>query len=558
MLEANAELSFNNESSDNLVIEGDNLQAMVSLRSQYSESFDVIYIDPPYNRGGNDFRYSDARYMDPDADGTDATYVSNEDGGRHTKWLNYMAPRLAAMKSLMAEHGVIFVSINDIELGRLLMLMDEIFDEKNRIGVITWRGSADNNPSRIQVEHEYIVCFAKNISRVPKKWTTPADDLRDELLSRFVEMKAEETDFTALSRAWRDLFKSNEDSLGRLKGYNLLDESGPYQSARRVHNPKPGGYRYGVTKAGVVDDPKAPEAYALPLNGYRFKPATMQRYIDEGRVVFPVARTQIVQMKDYLRDFRGTLRSVIDLDARAGSYRLKDLFGTDFEDFRYAKPTELIELLVGAAGSKDALVLDAFAGSGTTGDAVMLLNKRDGGARRFVLIEEGNGTDLYARTLVAPRLRAAIERDDLRSGFTFMTTGGQLDRAAILSLKRDKIAAVICQTDRSGTRSGIRRIHDRKWIIGSNQRGEALGLVWFGSTNSQVNSAVINEALVEAKELGLKTPLRIYGTTCNISETRSFVFCQIPDEILAALQIDDLEEESIQELVESIEAVEVS
>lgn len=255
--------------------------------------------------------------------------------------------------------------------------------------------------------------------------------------------------------------------------------------------------------------------------------------------MFPKRYDQIVQMKDYLEDFRGTLRSVMNLDARAGSYRLKQIFGEDFDGFRYAKPVELVELLVGAAGSKDALILDAFAGSGTTGDAVMSLNARDGGRRRFVLIEEGTEEDPYARTLVAPRLRGAIELDRFDSGFTFLTTGAQLDREAILSLEKDKITAVICQTDRSGTRSGIRRIDGRKWIIGANQRGEALALVWLGTTNSQVNASVINEALAEAKELGLKTPMRIYGTTCNISETRSFVFCQIPDEILAALQIED-------------------
>lgn len=539
VLERHDELSFRPELGDNLVIEGDNLQVMVSLRAQYSESVDVIYIDPPYNRGGNDFRYSDARFQDPDADGADSVYVSNVDGGRHTKWLNYMAPRLVAMKSLMAENGVIFVSINDIELGRLLMVMDEIFEEQNRIGVITWRGSADNNPSRIQIEHEYVVCYAKNSAEVAKAWTTPADETRDILLERYAELLKNEPSIEARAKAWGALVRANSDGLGRLKAYSQLDSHGPYQSARRVHNPKKGGYEYGVTNTGVIDNPKGPGTFRMPVNGYRFPPQTMQRYIDEGRVVFPRRRDQIVQMKDYLEDFRGTLRSVIDLDARAGSYRLKQLFGEDFDGFRYAKPVELMELLVGAAGSKDALVLDAFAGSGSTGDAVMTLNARDGGRRRFVLIEEGNEEDRYARTLTAPRLRAAIELDGFETGFSFLTAGPQLDREAILSLEKDKITAVICQTDRSGTRAGIRRIGGKKWIIGANQRGEALALVWYGTTNSQVNAAVINEALAEAKELGLKTPLRIYGTTCNISETKSFVFCQIPDEILAALQIEE-------------------
>ncbi|QIM16036.1 site-specific DNA-methyltransferase [Leucobacter insecticola] len=554
VLERDDELSFQSDRGSNLVIEGDNLQVMVSLRTQYAESVDVIYIDPPYNRGGNDFRYSDARFQDPDADGSDSEYVSNVDGGRHTKWLNYMAPRLVAMKSLMSENGVIFVSINDIELGRLLMLMDEIFDEKNRIGVITWRGSADNNPSRIQIEHEYVICYAKNVTQVPKAWTTPADEMKETLLEQFEELLESEPDVKKRAKAWASLVRANGESLGRLKAYSLVDEHGPYQSARRVHNPKKGGYQYGVTKKGVVEDTKARGTYRVPANGYRFPAQTMQRYIDEGRIVFPARLEQIVQMKDYLKDFRGTLRSVIDLDARAGSYRLKQLFGKDFDGFRYAKPVELIELLVGAAGSKDALVLDAFAGSGTTGDAVMSLNDKDGGRRRFVMIEEGSEEDPYARTLVARRLRSAIETDGFDAGFTFLTTGAQLDREAILTLEKDKITAVICQTDRSGTRSGIRQIDGRKWVIGANQRGEALALVWRGATNSQVNADVINEALSETKALGLKTPIRIYGTTCNISETKSFVFCQIPDEILAALQIEDVIPEDIEAELEASNA----
>jgi adenine-specific DNA-methyltransferase len=200
-------------------------------------------------------------------------------------------------------------------------------------------------------------------------------------------------------------------------------------------------------------------------------------------------------------------------------------------------------MLVGAAGDRDSIVLDAFAGSGTTGDAVLQLNRLDKGRRRFILIEEGNGGDDYARTLTAPRIQKAIEIDDLHSGFTFLRTGRGLDREAILGLEREKIAAVICQTDRTGAGSGIRRINGPQWIIGANGRNEALALVWQGKTGSRVTSEIINQALAEAKGLDLKTPLRIYGTTCALSETRTFRFCQIPDEILASLASDTVEDE---------------
>lgn len=308
VLEVDEDLSYKPDLTGNMIIEGDNLQVMVSLRSQYRANFDVIYIDPPYNRGGQDFRYSDARYQDPDADDNDASYVTNIDGGRHTKWLNYMAPRLAAMWQLLSDTGVIFVSINDIELGRLLMLMDEIFDESNRIGIITWKGSADNNPSRIHVEHEYIICYAKRINLNARTWRTRSDDTRDLLLEEFNRMKAALSDLDKLQIEWRTLIRNNAESLGRLKAYSQVDERGPYQSARRVHNPKRGGYIYGVTKNGVVADPQTKGAYKVPLNGYRFPPDTMRDLINDGRIVFPSKTTQIVQMKDYLSDYKGSLR----------------------------------------------------------------------------------------------------------------------------------------------------------------------------------------------------------------------------------------------------------
>lgn len=524
---------------ENLVIEGDNLQVMVSLRSQFTAAVDLVYIDPPYNRGGNDFRYSDARFDDPNADGSDAEYVSNEDGGRHTKWLNYMAPRLAMLRELMADHAVIFVSISDIELFRLGMLMDEIFDERNRIGVICWKGAADNNPTRVAIEHEYILCYAKRLSEVPQVWTSPYDELSQSLLERFKQMASSTKELPELRGKWRALMKENRGALGRLDRYTeVATERRPYQVAYRVHNPKPGGYRYKILH------PKTKKPCREPLNGYRFPEQTMKELIRQGRIIFGETHEQIVQMKDYLDEYRDALRSVEDLDARKGSYTLKQLFGESFEGFRNPKPVELIERLVGAAGNNRALVLDAFAGSGTTAHAVMRLNKLDGGSRRFILIEEGNGSDRYARSLIVPRLRKAIKKEGLTGDFSFLAAGRKLDKEAILGMERAKIASVILQTDRTGTGSGIRAITARTWVIGANRRDEAIALCWKGRSDSAVTGVVVDAALKEAAKLGLNTPIRIYGTTCRISETSSFTFCQIPDEILASLYFDSTSSES--------------
>jgi adenine-specific DNA-methyltransferase len=531
VLEPDKRLSLGSD-GENLVIEGDNLQVMVSLRSQFNAAVDVVYIDPPYNRGGNDFRYSDARFHDPDADGSDAVYVSNEDGGRHTKWLNFMAPRLAMIHELMAPHAIIFVSINDVELFRLGMLMDEIFDESNRLGIICWKGSADNNPTRLAIDHEYLLVYAKRLSEVAPVWRSPDDELRDTLLGHFAEMERETTGVGELKKRWAAFCREHKGALDRLGRYKDVDEElRPYQVAYRVHNPKPGGYRYHVIH------PVTKKPCREPLNGYRFPEGRMRELIKEKRIVFGPTDEQIVQMKDYLDEYQDSLRSVIEMDARKGAYTLKSLFGKDFDGFRNPKPVELVERLVGAAGNKDALVLDAFAGSGTTGHAVMRLNKLDGGNRRFILVEEGNNGDKYARTLIVPRLKKAAKKEQLPGGFTFMSAGRGLDREAILGLERERIVNVICQTDRTGTGSGIRVISGGKYLIGANRRGEAIALCWNGREDSEVTGEVVDAALKEVAKQRLKTPMRIYGTTCRISETRSFAFCQIPDEILTALYL---------------------
>lgn len=368
-------------------------------------------------------------------------------------------------------------------------------------------GLSGQQPFPGRLEHEYVVVYAKNHKKVPKVWTTPTDETRDALLEHYGKLKRSTKDFADLKRQWARFVKANKESVDRLGRYTELDpERGPYQVAYRVHNPKKGGYRYGVWQGGVVKENDR-RSYAMPLNGYRFKPETMERLIEEGTIVFPKSRDQIVQMKDFLTDYRGTLRSVIDLDARSGAYRLKQLFGDDFEGFKNPKPVDLIEMLVGAAGDKDSIVFDPFAGSGTTADAVLQLNRVDKGRRRFILIEDGNGPDDYAKTLTAPRVRRVMEVDDIASGFTFMRTGRELDREAILGLEREKIVAVICQTDRTGAGAGIRRITGKQWVIGANQRGEAIALVWNGITNSRVTTKIINDALAEAKRLRLKTPL---------------------------------------------------
>lgn len=556
-------LSYGN-SRGNRVIEGDNLQVMVSLRSQYQGTVDVAYLDPPYNTGKKDFAFSDARFHDPNADADDFVYVNNEDGGRHTKWLNFVGPRLWLTWQLLAEHGVCFVSINDVELFRLGLLMDEIFGEQNRLGTLVWKQATDNNPTRIATEHEYILCYAKRADALSDRWVgiSPA---KEWLLKKYEEIAAHESDTAKIEREYRAAIRAHqaevraakEDGregevldLGRMARYRNVNENGPWAKDWNVENPRADGYDYDIRH------PETGKVCKKPPKGYRFSEETMKSLIERELIVFGKDHTEPPQLRRYLSQAGAALRSVIQMAGRLGADTLKDVYPEGAARFPNPKPVELIEILLEAAGDLDALVLDPFAGSGTTGHAVMRLNKRDGGARRFLLIEEGTRDDPYARTLMVPRLKGAIKKEGLSTGFTFEATGRRLNRDAILELEREAIANLIIQTDATGRGRGISPVAGT-YVIGHNSKQEAICLCWSGRTNSAITREVLVSMFDEAKEHGLRRPLRAYGATCDVGETDSFRFCQIPDEILAALHIDD-EDRSLADETNAVERLEAA
>jgi len=387
----------------NMLIEGDNLQVLASLKPRYAGQVDVIYIDPPYNLGKDDFRYSDKRFHDPDADDSDAVYVTNEDGGRHTKWLNFMAPRLYMLWQLLHdERGVLFVSINDVELFRLGMLLNEIFGEEHWVGTIVWKGTTDNNPTRIAIEHEYILCYAKSKERLSSRWTNPNQEMKTMMLDAFERIKGESSSLTDIKGKFKQFIVDNRSALGDLYRYRRVDKNGPYAARRNMDNPGKPGHKYDVIH------PVTKKPCAKPFWGWRFAEPTMKQLIEQDRIIFGKDEKKIPELKVYLRDVDFPFRSVIELDARKGSNNLERLF--DRRDvFKNPKPVELMEILFGYSTRKDSLILDAFAGSGTSGEAIMLLNAKDHGNRRFILIEEGEGEDKFCRSLTAKRLKLAIQ-----------------------------------------------------------------------------------------------------------------------------------------------------
>lgn len=525
-----AESDHTDDGLDNLIIEGDNKQAMSSLRYLFADQVDVVLIDPPYNTGKDDFRYSDRRFEDPDADESAGAYVSGTERGRHTKWLNEMAPTLALIKDLMSPSGVIFVHINDIELPRLLLLLEDAFGEENYLGTVVWRGATDNNPSQIVVEHEYIVVFAKDRSRCPSPWTGLASDLVQLMNEEFGRIKAAAPDLEAAARSWKAWVKAHKAELPNALGRKTeVDERGPYQPDGDLANPGRAGYMQDLLH------PVTEQPVKKPLRGWRYPPETMDRLVAEGRIVFGKDHTSVPGLKRYLAEEQADrLRSVIEMDTRTASYEIKALFPDSPEVFRNPKPAALEEYLLSFVANKNAIVLDCFAGSGTTGHAVMRLNKRDGGHRRFILIERGEPGDPYATSLTAERIRRARKVEGLPGGFTFKRVGPKIDEDGLLKMTRELVAETILMADSTGRAGSIKPVKGER-VIGRNRRGEAICLSAGIHTDTAVDGAELRAMLEETEKLGLKTPMRVYGVSCEVYEDELFSFFQLPDEVMRNL-----------------------
>lgn len=248
---------------DNLIIHGDNLEALKALLPRYAGQVDVIYIDPPYNTGKDDWRYND-RVNSPLMQSWLGSVVNKEDMERRDKWLCMMWPRLQLLKELLAPNGVIFISIDDNEVGSLKSLLIETFGEENWLGTIVWKNATDNNPTRIAVEHEYIHAFAKNKDETNAVWKAPHADLKDAMLAKGAELSATfkgDDDLSAAYRAWHRTVKGQ---LGPLAGYDMIDREGIYAASRSVHNPGKQGYNWDLF------NPKTQSNVPKPMMGYRF------------------------------------------------------------------------------------------------------------------------------------------------------------------------------------------------------------------------------------------------------------------------------------------------
>ena len=431
------EKSTGDPSADgNLVIHGDNLHALKALLPRYAGKVDCIYIDPPYNTGKENWYYNDNVNSPYIVEWLSSNPVGIEDGLRHDKWLALIYPRLKLLRELLTEEGVIFVSIDDNELYHLRLAMDEIFGVNNWLGTIVWKNVTDNNPTNISIEHEYIVCFAKTKSLIPVEWKSQLSDIKAMLVEAGDTLVSRYKNPDRRSAAYQTWFRENKPFLGPLDRYKYIDEGGIYTGSQSVHNPGREGYRYDVLH------PKTGKPCKQPLMGYRFPEETMKNLLAEGKIIFGDDENKIIELKVYAKEFQDKLPSVIELDGRLGAYELREIFPEQKKVFDNPKPSQLLIQLLGFVMKPGSLVLDSFAGSGTTGHAILALNRKDGGNRRFILVE----CEDYAENLTAERIKRVItgvpdaNDESIRAGLggnlVYCTLGEPLDLEKLLTGER--------------------------------------------------------------------------------------------------------------------------
>jgi adenine-specific DNA-methyltransferase len=382
------------DETQNLVIEGDNLEVLKLLQKSYLGKVKTIYIDPPYNTG-RDFIYPD-NYAESlhtylqytgqvDAQGRKFGTNSEADGRFHSKWLNMIYPRLYLARNLLRDDGAIFISIDETEQPYLRSVCDEIFGPENFVADLVWAAGRKNDSKFISVSHEYIVAYVKSMETLKSQgvlWRQRKEGLADIYATYDKLRKQYGRDNIKVQEGLKEWFAALPDThpAKAHRHYSCVDDRGIY-FPDNISWPGGGGPTYPVLH------PKTRKPCAVPSRGWMFsKPERMQDAIRDDRVHFGEDEKSVPCIKSYLKDREEEVPySVFYQDGRAATKRLRDLLGGDY--FENPKDETLIAKILEFAGSKDGLVLDFFAGSGTTAHAVMALNQADGGSRQYILVQ---------------------------------------------------------------------------------------------------------------------------------------------------------------------------
>lgn len=395
----------------NFLIEGDNLASLQLLEKTHRGKVDLIYIDPPYNTLKDGFTYSD-------------TLIDGTDTFRHSKWLSFMRGRLTSACKLMSDKGIIFISVDENEFSQIKLLCDEIFSESNFIECIVWNKRVPKNDKGIGNIHEYILTYAKS-SNFKYKFMVLKDGLKD-IEDLLADCKKNGVSIEETEARLKKLYKKNNYDRA-ITLYNAVDEN--YRVWGKINMSWPNGNTFGPRYDVIHPITKKP--VRAPDRGWRWSEASFFEAVDYEHIVerfdgsymcggiwFSKDENMQPSSIKYLDEVnRMLLRSIISLKSDGG-IELEKYFDKK-SVFAYPKSVELLRLLIDSItyNNKDCIVLDFFAGSGTTGHAVMKLNAEDGGNRRFILCT--NNENGICRDVTYERIRRVIDKEDYAASLKY-------------------------------------------------------------------------------------------------------------------------------------------
>jgi len=411
LLEPVPELSCGDVDSGNLIVQGDNLHALKALLPRYAGQVKCIYIDPPYNTGNEGWVYND-NVNSPEIKRWLGEVVGKEGKtlDRHDRWLCMMYPRLLLLKQFLRDDGVIFVSIDDNEQAHLRLLCDEIFGAGNFLAHVTIKANPRGRQAQngLAIVHDHLLIFAKSANLINLNGFQV-----DETYAKQFKNKDED------GKAWRELGL-------RQRGSESRREDRPDMFFPIYVNPKTG--EISLNKSQEHNEEVLPRKSDNSDGRWSWNSAKVERdkLLVYGRKVKRNGGIAYdVFYRDYLERETGrttkapTIFDYSDVNTEQGGLLVKDILGSKV--FAYPKPLGLIKRILEIATDKDSLILDSFAGSGTTAHAVLNLNQQDGGNRKFILVEMD---DNIAQTVTAERNKRVIEGYENAKGEQIAGLGG--------------------------------------------------------------------------------------------------------------------------------------
>ena len=446
------------EECNGLLINSENFQALELLQDKYRETVRGMYYDPPYNTKSNEFIYKDSF--------------------RHSSWMSMMGNRLALSSNLLNKYGAIMVSCDENENTNLKTVLNDVFSEENFLTDIIWQGGGKNDQKYFSISHEYIQLFLKNklfMDSTDIRWLERKENI-DLIYATFEKIKKQyPNDMKMQEKALKDWYKSLPDGepAKRQKHFNRVEARGIF-FPDNISKPE-NGYYYDVIH------PVTGKPCKKPKGGWRFVEETMKQQLADDRVFFGKDETTVPCRKSFLKETEYESPStVIYLDNRVSTTLIKNLFNNK-KVFNNPKYYLLIGRLLRLIGDTESMFMDAFAGSGTTGHAVIYLNREDKGNRKYILCEMAE----YFNSVTKPRMEKVIYSEDWKDGkpvsrkgisqcFKYIRLEQYEDTLNNLQLKNQRL-----DFDNENGKGDFEETYFLRYMLDTETKGDLFNLEWF-------------------------------------------------------------------------------